>query len=416
VADTQPEAGLFEPAEREHERAWRGRACWASVDLDAIEANCRTLRAGLRGGAGLMSVVKANGYGHGIVGIARAALAGGASCFGVAAVEEGAQLRSAGIDAPILVLGYVPHWEAERVLRLDLGVALATRQLALALSRAAATLGRPATVHVKVDTGMGRYGVLPDEALDFVRACQATPGLNVEGFFTHLATADEPDPTHAERQLRRFDALCEVLRVHDALPPVRHAVNSAGTIAFPDHHCQMVRCGIAVFGVPPADMPGLPTLRPALSLKARIARLRTLPAGSCVGYGCTFVAARPTDVALLPIGYADGISRALSNRGWTLVNGRRAPMIGRVSMDQCTVDVTGLGPLAQDDEVTLIGRQGDDEITAAEVGGWRDTIAYEVLTGLHVRVPRVYLRCGHPVAVAENGEYWDLLTSRSTGA
>jgi alanine racemase len=355
-----------------------------------------------------MAVVKANGYGHGIVGIAEAALAGGASCFGVAAVEEGAQLRSAGVDAPILVLGYVPHWEAERVLRLDLAVALTTRQLALALARAAAELGRPATVHVKVDTGMGRYGVLPDEALDFVRACRATPGLNVEGLFTHLATADEPDPTHALRQLRRFDALCGVLEAHGALPPIRHAVNSAGTVAFPEHHHDLVRCGIAVFGVPPADMPGLPPLRPALSLKARVARLRTLPADSCVGYGCTYVTTRPTDVALFPIGYADGLSRSLSNRGWALVNGRRAPMIGRVSMDQTTIDVTGLGEVRQDDEVTLIGAQGDDEITATEVAGWRDTIAYEVLTQLHVRIPRVYMRCGRPVAVAENGEYWRL--------
>src|SRR5262245_42449428 len=273
-----------------------------------------------------MAVVKANAYGHGIVGIAGAALAAGAWGFGVAAVEEGAQLRSAGIDSPIVVLGYVPHWEAERVLRLDLAVALTTEQLARALARAAADLGRPATVHVKVDTGMGRYGVLPEEALDFLRLCRDTPGLRVEALFTHLATADEPDPTHARRQLRRFDDLCQTLDRHGLLPPRRHALNSAGTIAFPDHQYDLVRCGIAVYGVPPAPMPGLPALRPALSLKARVARLRRLPTGSCVGYGCTFVADRPTDVALVPVGYADGLSRSLSNRGWMLVNGRRAPI------------------------------------------------------------------------------------------
>ncbi|HZQ97978.1 MAG TPA: alanine racemase [Chloroflexota bacterium] len=409
---TRPEAGLFEAAGSGSELTWRGRPCWASVDLDAIETNCRVIGARLRPGARLMAVVKANAYGHGIVGVAEAALAGGAACFGVACVDEGAQLRSAGIDAPILVLGYVPHWEADRVLRLDLAVALTTTQLALALARAAAEMGRPARVHVKVDTGMGRYGVLPEEALDFMRACHATPGLDVEGIFTHLATADEPDPTHAERQLRRFDALCGVLDTHGLLPRVRHAVNSAGTFAFPDHHYDVARCGIAVYGVPPADMPGLPPLRPALNLKARVARLRTLPAGSCVGYGCTFVARRPTDVALIPIGYADGLSRSLSNRGWALVNGRRAPIVGRVSMDQATLDVTGLGDVRQDDEVTLIGAQGGDEITATEMATWRDTIAYEVLTGLHVRVPRVYLRCGRPVAVAENGEYWTLPPER----
>jgi alanine racemase len=342
------------------------------------------------------------------VGIARAALAGGAQCFGVACVDEGAQLRSAGIDAPILVLGYVPHWEAERVLRLDLSVALTTRELALALSREAAHLARPAVVHIKVDTGMGRYGVLPEETLDFVRACDCTPGLRIEGVFTHLATADEADQTHAAAQLRQFDAVCATLKTHDLLPPVRHAVNSAGTVAFRDHHYDLVRCGIAVYGVPPADMPGLPSLRPALSLHARVARLRTLPPGSCVGYGCAFVAERPTDVALIPIGYADGLVRSLSNRGWALINGRRAPIVGRISMDQCTIDVTGLGPVGQDDHVTLIGRQGDDEITAAEMAGWRDTFAYEVLTGLSVRIPRVYVSSGQPVALTENGEHWRL--------
>jgi alanine racemase len=396
---------LFEPSSEGLDLRWRGRPCWLSIDLDAIEANVRAIGATLRPGTGLMAVVKANAYGHGTVGIAEAALAAGAWGFGVAAVEEGSQLRSAGIDCPILVLGYVPHWEAERVLRLDLAVALTTEQLALALARAAAELGRPASVHVKVDTGMGRYGLLPEEALAFLRFCRDTPGLRVEAIFTHLATADEPDPTHALRQLRCFDELCQTLDAHGLLPPRRHALNSAGTVSFPAHHYDLVRCGICVYGVPPAPIAGLPELRPALALKARVARLRRLPTGSCVGYGCTFVARRPTDVALVPVGYADGLSRSLSDRGWMLVNGRRAPIVGRVSMDQSTLDVTGLGPLRQDDEVTLIGRQGEDEITATEMGAWRETIAYEVLTGLSVRVPRVYMRGGQPLAVAENGQY-----------
>jgi alanine racemase len=402
---TLPEAALFEPSAEGPDLRWRGRPCWASIDLDAIEANVRSIRSRLRPGAQLMAIVKANAYGHGIVGIADAVLAAGAWGFGVACVDEGVQLRSAGVDSPILVLGYVPHWEAERVLRLDLAVALTTEQLAFALARAASDLARPATVHVKVDTGMGRYGVLPEEALDFLRFCGETPGLRVEGIFTHLATADEPDTTHAERQLRRFDELCRSLDAHGLLPPVRHALNSAGTFAFPEQQHDLVRCGIAVFGVPPAPMAGLPELRPALSLKARVARLRRLPPGSCVGYGCTFLAERPTDVALVPVGYADGLSRSLSNRGWMLANGRRAPIIGRVSMDQSTIDVTDLGIVRQDDEIVVLGRQGEDEITASEMAEWRDTIAYEVLTGLSVRVPRVYLRDGQPVAVAENGDY-----------
>jgi alanine racemase len=171
-----------------------------------------------------------------------------------------------------------------------------------------------------------------------------------------------------------------------------------------------VRTGIAVYGVRPGDMPGLPPLRPALSFKARIARLRRIPPGTAVGYGATFVTKRETDLALIPVGYADGWTRTLSDRGWVLVNGRRAPIVGRISMDQCTIDVTGLGEVRQDDEVVLLGEQGEDAITAWEVAGWRDTIGYEVLTSMAVRVPRVYLRGGEPVAIAENGVY-ELLTT-----
>lgn len=366
------------------------------------------MRTKLRRGVDLMAVVKANAYGHGIVGIAQAALDAGTCSFGVACVDEGAQLRSNGFDCPILVLGYVSHWEADRVVRLDLAVALATEQLAFALARAAQALGRPATVHVKVDTGMGRFGILPEEAVEFLRFLADTPGIHVEGIFTHLACADEEDLSHAATQLDTFDAVCRRLDDHGLLPPVRHALNSAGTVAFPDRQYDLVRCGICVYGVPPADMPGLPSLTPALSLKARVARLRRLPPGSCVGYGCTFTAERPTDVALIPIGYADGVSRGLGNRGQALVNGHRARLIGRVSMDQSTIDVTGLGAVRQDDEVVILGRQGDDEITAGEIASWRGTIGYEVLTGLAVRVPRVYMRGDAPTAVAENGEYWRL--------
>jgi alanine racemase len=392
-----------EPAKRSGRR-WRGRPCWASIDLDAIGHNVRAMRSLLGANTELMAVVKANAYGHGIAGIAEAVRDAGASRFGVACVAEAVELRSAGVDRPILVLGYVPHWEAERVVKLDLSVALATHQLALALAREASLAGRPATVHVKVDTGMSRYGLLPDEVLPFMRALVDLPGLRVEGLFTHLATADEPDRGHAERQLRCFRAVSELLADHGMRPPLRHALNSAGTVAFPDSRYDLVRTGICVYGVPPAEMPGLPGLRPALSLKARIARLRRLPPGTCVGYGCTYVTKRPTDLALIPVGYADGLSRSLSDRGWVLVNGRRAPIVGRISMDQCTVDVTGLGPVRQDDEVTVIGEQGEATITATEMAGWRGTIAYEVLTGLSVRVPRVYVHGGTPVAVAENGE------------
>ena len=399
------EAALFELASAPENHIWRGRPCWASIDLNAIERNVQTMLRLIGPMVQLMAVVKANAYGHGLAGTAMTLFQAGASSFGVACVDEGAQLRSAGIDCPIIVLGYVPHWEAMRVLQLDLTVALTTKELAIALSSAAQTLQRSATVHIKVDTGMSRFGLLPGEVRAFLEYTRSVPGLHVEGIFTHLATADEDDKTFAREQLSIFDSLCCILDKEGTRPHIRHAVNSAGVIAFPEHHYEMVRTGVCLYGVPPADMPGLPELAPALSLKARVARIRKLPVATSVGYGSTYRTASDTDVALLPIGYADGFSRALSNIGQVLIHGRRASVIGRISMDQTTIDVTGLGPIQHDDEVTLIGRQCDDEITATEVGAWRGTIAYEVLTGLSVRIPRIYVRDGMPVAVAENGEF-----------
>jgi alanine racemase len=395
----------LDPAVKDEASGWRGRACWAEVDLDAIEANCRAMRAILRPGADLMAVVKANAYGHGLAGVAPAMLAGGASSFGVACVEEGIELRSIGIDAPVLVLGYVPAEEAERVVRLDLAVTVTTPRLAHALAQAATRAGRSVTVHVKVDTGMGRFGLAPEETLAFVESLRSLPGLRVEGLFTHLATAEEEDQRHARRQIACFRAVRQGLAAHDLLPPVVHLANSAGAIAFPEEHHDLVRSGICLFGVCPGAMPGIPRLLPALTLRARVARVRRLPAGSCVGYGCTFRAARDADVALIPIGYADGWSRSLSNRGAVLVNGRRAPLVGRVSMDQCSIDVTDAGPVAQDDEVVLIGQQGEESLDAAVIATWRGTIAYEVLAGLAPRVPRLYRRSGEPVAVSENGQF-----------
>jgi alanine racemase len=353
-----------------------------------------------------MPILKANAYGHGLVDVARKLEASvRPPCIGVAYLEEGIRLREHGIRTPVLVLGGILGSQIPRFLDHDLTLTASSVDKLRAVEEQASLRGRRATVHLKIDTGMERIGVHWYSADKLLEASLDCRHLRVEGIFTHLATADEPDRGHAERQLRCFRAVSRLLADHGLRPPLRHALNSAGTVAFPDSHYDLVRTGICVYGVPPAEMPGLPVLRPALSLKARVARLRQLPTGSCVGYGCTFVASRPTDVALVPVGYADGLSRSLSNCGWMLINGRRAPIIGRVSMDQSTIDVTGLGPVRQDDEVTLIGRQGEDEIDATEMADWRDTVAYEVLTGLSVRVPRVYMRGGQPVAVAENGEY-----------
>jgi len=396
---TQTAAAISVPG-----HAWGGRACWAEIDLDVIEANAAALRRRLTPGAALMAVVKANAYGHGIAGIASAMVRGGATAFGVACVEEGIELRTAGIDLPVLILGFVPVTEAPRAVRLDLTIAVASREMAEALDAAGRATGRPAQVHIKIDTGMSRFGVQVGAAVDFVRAIAPLPGIVVRGIFTHLATADEPGSPLARAQLARFDALCRELASIGLLPGIRHACNSAGAIVYPDAQLDLVRSGVLLYGIAPGPDVAAHFVRPALSLRARIARISTIAPGACVGYGCTFRPTRLTQLALVPIGYADGLSRALSNHGRVIVRGVRAPIVGTISMDQCTVDVTDIPGAHEGDIVTLIGTDEEEEITAEDVATWRNTIPYEVLTGLPIRLPRLYLRAGAPVIAAENGD------------
>jgi alanine racemase len=377
---------------------WLGRPTWAEIDLDAVYENVRALSGCLRPGTAIMAVLKANAYGHGAVPVAEAALAGGATTLGVACVDEAIELRQAGVDAPILNLGYLPHWEAEKVIRYRVTPTVTGQSLALALGSISRARGIETGVHVKVDTGMGRYGILPEETVDFVTALGDIPGLRVDGIFTHFATADEPDGVLVARQLATFSSVLNALEARGLRPPVRHAANTAAALYVPQSHFEMVRCGLGIYGYyPTPDRAGV-HLRPALALKSRLGRIRTLPPGSCVGYGCAFKTERPTRVGLVPLGYADGWSRELSNRGEVLVGGRRCPIIGRVSMDQLSVELPGDLVVGQDDEVVALGRQGDQEITADDVAGWRGTISYEVLTGLAPRVPRLFRWRGRVVA------------------
>jgi alanine racemase len=250
-------------------------------------------------------------------------------------------------------------------------------------------------VHLKVDTGMGRFGVLPGEALDLARFLVGMPGLTLEGFYTHFCTADEADTSCTLQQFDLFQQL--VRRLHDAGidVPLRHAANSAATLRFPHMHLDMVRCGIAVYGLRPSPHMAVPfELGPAMSLKSRLGRVRTLPAGSGISYGRTYVTPRPTLVGLVPAGYGDGYHRILSNTGAVLIRGQRARVLGRVCMDQVVVDLTAIPDAQEDEEVVLLGRQGEDEIDADEVAVLAGTINYEVVTSILPRVPRVYLRRG----------------------
>ena len=362
---------------------------WAEIDLAALRANVRAIQEFVGPRVEIFAVVKANAYGHGAVPVARAALAAGATRLAVHRVDEGVELREAGIDAPILLLGYAPLSAAPLVARYRLTPTVNTLEFAEAL---AAYLDEPLPVHIKVDTGLGRYGLLPQEVVDFARALDAMSHIVIEGVYTHFATADEADASYMRRQFGIFRDVLSALEAAGIRPILRHACNSAATFAFPQAHLDAVRPGIALYGLRPSDAWEPPVrLRPVLTLKSRVARVRTLPAGSSIGYGRTFTADKPIRVALVPIGYGDGYHRVLSNRAQVLIRGKRARMVGRVSMDQIVVDVTHIPGVQIEDEVVLIGEQGGEAIRAEEVARWAQTINYEVTTSLLPRVTRIYL-------------------------
>ncbi len=361
---------------------------WADVDLDAVASNVRALRQ-VAAPAAVCAVVKADGYGHGAVQVARAAVDAGAGWLGVAHVAEGEALRAAGLDVPILVLSEPDAGAMARVVAANLRVTLYTHSGIEAAAHAAAAGGATVHAHLKVDTGMRRVGADPVDAVARAKEIVASPGLELEGVWTHLAVADEPGHPFTAEQLRRYRDVLDELAAAGVEPPVRHAANSAGAIAHPDARFDLVRCGIAVYGIDPSpELAGRVALRPAMTLRSAVSFVKRVGEGEGVSYGLRHRFDRDTAVATVPIGYADGVRRRLSTVGGeVLVGGRRRPIVGNVTMDQVMVDC-GDDPVAVGDEVVLIGRQGDDEITAAEWAERLDTIAYEVVCGIGARVER----------------------------
>ncbi|MEJ2149702.1 MAG: alanine racemase [Chloroflexota bacterium] len=371
---------------------------YATVDLDAIEHNVRALVAHTTARE-IFAVVKSNAYGHGAVQVAETALNSGATRLAVGRVDEAWQLRSGGIHAPILVMCYTVPAEAETIVEQNLMATVISLESAEALSRRAVALGRTVGVHVKVDTGMGRFGLLPEsEVLPYLAALEKLPNLEIEGIFTHFATADSHDKSYAHQQFALFQEILKMVEEAGHSIPVRHAANSAATLDLPETHLDAVRPGIALYGMYPSEEVSREVpLRPALTLKSHVGRVRTLPAGSSVSYGRTFIAKGPTTVANIPVGYGDGYHRALSNKGAVLIGGQKAPIVGRVCMDQFVVDVSHIPGVVEGDEVVLIGSQGDERITPEEVAALAGTINYEVTTGLLQRIPRLFLRGGEVV-------------------
>lgn len=367
------------------------RPAWADVDLSAIADNVATL-AGAARPAGVCAVVKADGYGHGAVPVARTAIDAGASWLGVALAEEGAALRDAGIAAPVLVLSEPQPAEMEVVAAFDLRPTVYTRAGIEAAAKASAAhgKGRPLAVHLKVDTGMHRVGAAPDDVPALAAAITDRSELSLEGLWTHCAVADEPGNPFTDEQLRRFAAVTEAVRATGARPML-HAANSAATITHPESRLDLVRVGIAVYGIAPAPaLEGRLDLRPAMSVKALVSLVKRVPAGDAVSYGLRHRFDRDATVATVPIGYADGVRRRLWEVGGeVLLRGRRCPIVGVVTMDQLTIDC-GDVDAAVGDEVVLIGEQGGDRITAGEWAEKLGTISYEIVCGIGPRVPRRY--------------------------
>jgi alanine racemase len=361
----------------------------AVVDLAAIRANVSALKRWVQP-ARLQIVVKANGYGHGAVPVARAALQAGADSIGVYTPSEGEELRSAGLDAPILVFGPFTMLQAKRMAAIGLTPTVTSVEGAEILQRAAAR--RTIPFHLKLDTGLNRSGLSAADVLPFVRSLDRWPSLRLDGLFTHFASADEVDKSLTLRQLGDLLAIDGGLHEAGLRVPLRHAANSAATLDLPPAHLDMVRCGIATYGIyPSTDVSRALRLTPAMSLFSTLTRVHRVPTGCGVGYGHEHRCGADSIIGLAPIGYGDGLLRSLGNgRGRVLVRGRLAPVIGRISMDQITIDVTGVAGARSGDQVTLIGRDGDAVHTADDMAMEAGTIAYDVLTKLLPRVPRVY--------------------------
>ena len=380
---------------------------WAEIDLNAYAHNIKELRRITQPDAMLMAVVKANGYGHGAAEVAREALQNGAQWLGVARINEAVDLRQAGLEAPILIMGYTPADLARRLIEFDLAQTVYSYSNAEILSGKALKLGKKINVHIKMDSGMGRLGLvtnalLPQKAirkanpnpLDIIEKIAKLRGLDIQGLFTHFATADSADKSYANQQLEIFLDFLHQLRRAGLQPPMRHAANSAALIDVPESHLDMVRPGIATYGLYPSDEVNKDNaiLKPVMALKSSIIHLKKVSAGFNVSYGITYQTDKPTTIATVPVGYADGFNRLFSSRGRMMVHGQSVPIIGRVCMDLTMLDVGTIPDVEIEDEVLIFGRQGGVSITADEMASQLNTINYEIVSTVMARVPRIYIQ------------------------
>lgn len=371
---------------------------WTEVNLDAIAQNVKNIKKLIGEKKELMAVVKGNAYGHDILEVSPVVLENGATRLAVARLEEAIFLRKAGITVPILVLGLPLKQQAEFLVSYDITPAVCEFEMIEKLSESAVQMNKMTKIHLKVDTGMGRIGIFPYDVLRFIKRIKALKNVEIEGIFTHFSVADEKDKFYTEEQFRKFIEILTILEKEGIKIPIKHVGNSATLLDLPHMWLDMVRPGIAIYGLYPSkEVKKTINLIPAQQFKTKIVFIKELPLGESISYGRTYITKRRMRVASLPVGYADGYNRLLSNQGEVLVRGQRVPIIGRVCMDQCMIDVTNLTQVEIGDEVVLWGRQGEEMITVEEIAQKIRTINYEIV---HMpdkkRVPKLFIRDGKP--------------------
>lgn len=377
---------------------------WAEVDLDAIAHNMREIRRITDPKAQIMAVIKADGYGHGFLEVTKTLLENGADRLAVAIPQEGKQLRKRGIDVPVLILSATMEDDIDEIIDLDLTTNVFSYEFAEVISKAAQKKKKTANVHIKLDTGMSRIGfVISDnneEVINEILRISKLPYINIEGLFSHFSTSDEKDDTYTRLQFKRFMAVADELKARGLDIPIKHICNSAGVMMYPEMHLDMVRPGVILYGMYPSDEVDKSKLDliPAMTLKSRISYVKEVEAGRGVSYGKEYITDRTTKIATVPIGYADGYLRKIAKHGEMIVHGVKVPIIGRICMDQCMIDVTDVHNIKRGDEVIIFGREG---VTIDDVAQWCETINYEISCTISKRIPRIYTKDGKAVKVLD---------------
>lgn len=368
------------------------RPAWVEINLAAIRHNLQEVRRLVGPTVDIMAVIKAEAYGHGAIPVAKAAIAAGASWLGVAMPEEGIALREAGLTTPILIFGPIQPNQVIPVVKHDLTAAVCNIESAIALSEEAVRTGKTAKAHLKVDSGMGRVGIGPEAAIEFMRKLRELPGLQVSGIFSHMATADEKDKSYAKHQIQIFSSVITNLKTAGLLPEKAHLANSAGIMELPESHFNMVRAGIMLYGLYPSNEVDRQKakLEPVLSLKAKVTFIKRVPKGTGISYGQKYHTGQESTIATIPIGYADGWSRMLTNKAEVIVHGKKFPVVGTICMDQCMIDLKD-EPVNIGEVVVLIGNLGKESISADKIAEKLGTINYEVTCMLSNRLPKVFV-------------------------